>query len=66
MKKNITWKSVVVPVDRLSDAIAESQILSESGIMQVVFLQGQEALAAQWDLRQEEILSELAMLLCKP
>lgn len=66
MKNQTTWQAVIVPVAQVAQAIAMSQELAKIGVMQVVFLEGQEALATSWEKHQAGKQSGLVRLLCKP
>jgi hypothetical protein len=43
------WEAVVVPPEDVASAVNAAAVNAASGLMQVVFLQGQEALAKSWE-----------------
>lgn len=46
--KKIKWTAVVVKPEGLGKAIAEGLELAKTGVMQLAFVEGQEAQAKRW------------------
>lgn len=48
MKVVAKWVAVIVEPERLRDALARSAVLMHQGVMQLVFIEGQESLLQAW------------------
>ena len=62
----VQYQAVVVKPEKMFCACLEAEEYTKRGIIQMVFLEGQEAQASEWELekRRNGRPSDLAVLLC--